>query len=288
MLPASKRRTPKSMDDLSAKEFCIFRRRNPYRNEQDPSLVNRPFWTKHQRSIYLDVLKGKKNLFVSVRSIDLAHLRKDPKYFGEALAMCEQLDILRIMSFNKDFDAEIVAQFYATVHLGTDDERTLTWMTNGRVLSAKWKDFMASLGYDDQGLENPVGLRPHKEVAASHKSMLWPYSTEKVSPTTGKKSYELCPFLDIMHRIFRNTLFPRIGNLDQVHSYLVDMLLICEKEKNTEQVLDVSHVMWSELHSAVMERKCPIYGPYLMLLIENTWASTFPDEMFVSSDLVSA
>ena len=30
---------------------------------------------------------------------------------------------------------------------------------------------------------------------------------------------------------FRETLFPRIGNLDQVHSYLVDMLLFCQHEK---------------------------------------------------------
>ena len=72
-----------------------------------------------------------------------------------------------------------------------------------------------------------------------------------------------------------------------VHSYLVDMVLICQKEKNTQQVLDVSHVMWSELRSAVFERKCPIYGPYLMKLIEETWASTFPEEMLVTGDLVS-
>ena len=81
---------------------------------------------------------------------------------------------------------------------------------------------------------------------------------------TGKVSYELWPFLDIMHRIFQNTLFPRVGNLDQVHSYLVDLLLFCQEEQGSQQVLDVSHVMWSELHSAVMERKCIIYGPYLM------------------------
>ena len=46
------------------------------------------------------------------------------------------------MKFNKDFDADIVAQFYATVHLGTDDVRTLTWMTNGKLLSVRWKAFM--------------------------------------------------------------------------------------------------------------------------------------------------
>ena len=88
---------------------------------------------------------------------------------------------------------------------------------------------MDKLSYNDEGAQAPLGFRPHKEVAASHKELLWPYSTRKVSKN-GNVSYELCPFLDIMHRIFQNTLFPRVGNLDQVHSYLVDMLLFCHKK----------------------------------------------------------
>ena len=123
------------------------------------------------------------------------------------------MDIKRIIYFNKDFDAELVAQFFATVHFGHDPARTLSWMTNGRLLSAPWKDFMVSLSYDDEGAQTPLGFLPHKEIAATHKEKLWPYSTRKVSET-GKVSYELWPFLDIMHRIFRNTLFPRVGNLD--------------------------------------------------------------------------
>ena len=51
-----------------------------------------------------------------------------------------------------------MARFYATVHLGTDEERTLTWMTNGKLLSVKWKAFMELIGIEDQGLENPLGF----------------------------------------------------------------------------------------------------------------------------------
>lgn len=71
----------------------------------------------------------------------------------------------------------------------------------------------------------------------------------------------LPPLLDIMHRIFHNTLFPRVGNKDEVHSYLVDILLMCEegRTKNTGP-LDVSDVMLSELKSSISHRKFPIYG----------------------------
>ena len=87
-------------------------------------------------------------------------MENDPEYFGEALQMCTQLNILGIMQFNKDYDADIVAQFYATVHLGTDEDMTLTWMTNGKLLSVKWKAFMELIGVQDLGLESSVGFRP--------------------------------------------------------------------------------------------------------------------------------
>ena len=83
------------------------------------------------------MIKAKKNLFVNVHSINTDAMEKDLEYFGDALQMCSQLNILRIMQFNQDFDADLVAQFYATVHIGTDEERTLTWMTNGKLLSVK-------------------------------------------------------------------------------------------------------------------------------------------------------
>jgi hypothetical protein len=235
------------------------------------------------------VIKAKKNLYVDVRSIDIAHMEQHHHYFGDALQMCDQLGIRHIMEFNKDFDADLVAQFFATVHLGTDAERSLTWMSNGKPLSVKWKAFMELLGVEDQGLETPLGFRPHRNAASTHKQALWPYCTLKIDPKTKKETYELPTYLDILHRVFRETLFPRIGNLDMVHSFLVDMLLYCqhEREHPTGEPLDISHVIWSELISAISERKCPIYGPFIMQLIEKAWEHTYPGIRLVTGELVS-
>ena len=41
-------------------------------------------------------------------------------------------------------------------------------------------------------------------------------------------------FLDIMYRIFRNSLFPCIGGKDKVHAYLVDMMLLCEEARYSD------------------------------------------------------
>ena len=45
--------------------------------------------------------------------------------------------------------------------------------------------------------------------------------------------------------------------------------------------------MWSELLTAISERKCPIYGPFIMLLIEKAWARVYPQVMLETGELVS-
>lgn len=143
------------------------------------------------------------------KSIDTAHMEKDPEYFGEAFALYNQFDI-KIMQFNYYFDSELVVQFFATVHFGKDEERSLTWMIHGKVLHAKWKEFMKMLGYGDDGPHNTLGLCLHRSATATHKSELYKYMC--IRKTTRTEIRELIPFLDIMHHIFRQTLFPHIGD----------------------------------------------------------------------------
>ena len=44
--------------------------------------------------------------------------------------------------------------------------------------------------------------------------------------------------------------------------------------------------MWCELRFAVFNRKVPIYGPYLFLLISKTWEKMFPGEEFHAPDWI--
>src|SRR4051794_11822813 len=81
-----------------------------------------------------------------------------------------------------------------------------------------------------------------------------------------------------MHRISRISIFPRVGDLDKVHSYLVNMVLLYQEYQGTQMTLDVCSIMYEELYTAVMDRKVPIYGPYLQVLFEKTWDDTFANE----------
>ena len=214
------------------------------------------------------------------------HLRKDRAYFGEALDLVEQFGIEEFITFHMDFDLEILAQFFASVHFHTDEERTMTWMTNGKRMSTKWKEFMEMLHVRDEGLNVPVGVRPHTNPVSANKNKLQLFLVEK-KLANGTQSWVLNPFLHIMHRIFDNTLFPHIGDKDKVHAYLVDMMLLCEEaRRQVTQPLGISHIMWVELRFAVYNRKVPIYGPYLHLLISKTWEKLFSDEDFSAPNWV--
>jgi hypothetical protein len=202
---ARKKKSPvKTAAQMKQNEYWQYRERNPYCRPQDASLVSRPFWTKDQSLVYFDRIKGKKNLFVRTKSINIEHMEKDRAYFGEALDLCMQFNIVPIMTFNYDFDADLVAQFFATVWFGTGEERTMIWMTHGRQLRATWGEFMRLLGYPDEGLKKPLGLRPHHEGGPAHKDNLLPHMT--ITQTDKGPKKELKPFFDIMHRIFRHTL----------------------------------------------------------------------------------
>ena len=111
-------------------------------------------------------------------------------------------------------------------------------MTNGRQLSATWKEFMDLLHIPDDGLHTPVGVHPHANSESANKDKLAPYYVEKAL-ANGKTGLVLNSFLDIMYRIFRNSLFPRIGDKDKVHAYMVDMMLLCEEAHLSQ----TSHLM---------------------------------------------
>ena len=69
----------------------------------------------------------------------------------------EQFGIEDFITFRMDFDSELVAQFFASVHFHTDGEHTMSWMSNGKKLSATWKEFMTLLNVRDEGPDVPVG-----------------------------------------------------------------------------------------------------------------------------------
>ena len=66
----------------------------------------------------------------------------------------------------------------------------------GRRLSATWKKFMELLNVPDEGLDTPVGVRPHANSESANKKKLMPFLVQKTLPNK-KQVWVLNPFLDI-------------------------------------------------------------------------------------------
>src|SRR3954464_7369141 len=229
--------------------------------------------------------KDRKNPYVpNVKSVSLQHMAAYPGYFQEATSLVDQFGLGPIIFFNKHFCPDLLAQFYATVYFRSQSGvRSLIWMLGEHRVSCTWEKFMEALGVPFSSPDDALGLRPHTAANARPKGELAPFQISV--PYTDAKGRQrtrliLTRFVDIMHRIFRTSLFPRVGNLDLVHGYLVNMLLLCVEHKDTAQTLDICNIMWEELYSAVMERKVPIYGPYLQVLFETIWEDHFDPAQF--------
>ena len=46
-----------------------------------------------------------------------------------------------------------------------------------------------------------------------------------------------------MHRVFRNVLLPKVGNQDEIHGYLVDLMVAMKTMVGTGATFDVSLAM---------------------------------------------
>ncbi|KAE8801608.1 40S ribosomal protein S5-1 [Hordeum vulgare] len=102
-------------DAMPLAEFQLRRKVNPYTSNRVQFPRGDIFWTNDQFLIYEDVLKLKKNLYVPVQWIDINHPKKDPAYFGDALSMVEQLQIEKLITFQQDFDYEVINPYLTEV-----------------------------------------------------------------------------------------------------------------------------------------------------------------------------
>jgi len=82
----------------------------------------------------------------------------------------------------------------------------------------------------------------------------------------------LKPTYDIMNRIYLNTIAVKGGNFDAIHSFHIDLMLHTYLHKDDVTALDVMDVLWNDIWLTLLDRQSASYGPYIMLLILDTWA----------------
>ena len=87
----------------------------------------------------------------------------------------------------------------------------------------------------------------------------------------------LHPTYDILHRIFRETVNPKVGNLDEIMGYLKDLLLAVHENRGKGKKLDVMDFIWHEMWGVIVCKRNACYGPFIMRIILDAWEDKFPE-----------
>ncbi|KAK1610252.1 hypothetical protein QYE76_033925 [Lolium multiflorum] len=260
-----------SIKNMLYLEYKELRQINPYLTPRNNRVTDKRFHNKTQEEIFYEVYVPFKKGVAPQHAIDTAKMAAT-RYFEEAYALCGEFGLYPIMELNKDYDIGLIHQFYATVHFEQDEARTFRWMTHETLLEANLASFGDALGYPRSPGVNENGWRSHDSSFAQTKEVL-EHLYIKGWGIPGK-SADLLPTWDIMLRVYRETIGPKGGNLDELHLYEVDLMANSFARKGTGEMLDVMDYIYNEMWSCVMEKKLPSFAPFIMKLIEDTWAAT--------------
>jgi len=140
------------------------------RYSEDPAELERSFrgdsrfWFAHQADWYESVIMTMKRVTTEMKWIDWNYLKGLASPLKEVVDavhdQCQKMDLLGIMSFSCDWNEEVVAQFYATLHI-SDDNRIFQfhiggkWFTHhGSVQLVVWSRWRSSFLWWQLGCES--------------------------------------------------------------------------------------------------------------------------------------
>ncbi|KAK1697716.1 hypothetical protein QYE76_014413 [Lolium multiflorum] len=271
-----------SVKNMQYLEYKELRDVNPYLTPRNNRVTDKRFHNKTQEEIFYEVYVPFKKGVAPQHAIDTGKMAAST-YFQEAYAMCGEFGLYPIMELNKDYDVGLIQQFYATVHFDSDEAKTFRWMSHERLLESNLAKFGSALGYPRYPGIDANGWRCHDSSFAQTREVLEPLYIKGWG--IPGKSADLLPTWDIMLRVYRETIGPKGGNLDELHLYEVDLMANSFAKRGTGERLDVMDYIYHEMWSCVMEKKLPAFAPYIMKLIEDTWVDSYESTLIHSIPL---
>ncbi|KAK1652802.1 hypothetical protein QYE76_070607 [Lolium multiflorum] len=260
-----------SVKNMQYLEYKEIRDLNPYLTPRSNRVKDKRFHNKTQEEIFYEVYVPFKKGVTPQHAIDTGKMAAS-KYFAEAYAMCGEFGLYPIMELTKEYDVEMIHQFYATVHFDTDEAKTFRWMSSDKLLESNLAKFGSALGYPRLPGVDANGWRCHDSSFSQPREVLEPLYIKGWG--IPGKSADLLPTWDIMLRVYRETIGPKGGNLDELHLYEVDLMANSFAKRGTGEKLDVMDYIYNEMWTCVMEKKLPAFAPYIMKLIEDTWVDS--------------
>jgi hypothetical protein len=201
-------------------------------------------------------------------SFEKKRLEKDP-IVQSVLETIKAKGLFDVITFEYDWCNEVIAQFYATIHPGHEEETTLYWMTNGRILSLSVSRFAEILKFEREGT-----TKIHQEISLSEDQIDFLYPPG-VSYRGGEHKKMWIQY-QYLNNIFRKTFAPKGGNHDEIHGYSRNLL---QRMLPDQPKIDLADYMFQEIIiNTTYHHRCCFFAPFIQYAIDAISGMTFHRE----------
>jgi hypothetical protein len=182
---------------------------------------------------------------------------------------CEQKKMKNIMTFQFDWNNEIIAQFYSTLWIKPADEESpynfpyMNFFIEGSWYKVSYRRFAHILGFTDNDIAGdkikihdfrPPTRAEAKDLHISENDEYW-------------KSTNLHKYYRYLNSLFRMTLISKGGN--QMNILGKSKVLLSFMKPNSSESLNVFDMIWQEIiHAPFFPLKGCLHAPYIMKMIE--------------------
>jgi len=134
--------------------------------------------------------------------------KADDPLFQQIISACESKLIKALMGFQKDWNKEVIARFYATVYFGyLGEDRAMFWMTEGKYYRVTFTQFIQVLGHDRHDANI---LKIHNQQPLPNNEMKFMYPSREVG--NAGKVIGFYTYYSILNWLLRKTISQRGGN----------------------------------------------------------------------------
>jgi hypothetical protein len=192
----------------------------------------------------------------------------DPK-MTQALRACERKKMKNIMTFQYDWNDEVIAQFYSTLWIKLSDEESpynfpyLNFYIEGSWYKVSYRRFAHILGFSDEDIfGDKIKIHDFRQPTKDEARDLHLSETGKFWESTN-----LHKFYRYINSLCRMTLIPKGGN--QMNILGESKVLLSFMKPNSSESINVFDMIWQEvIHAACFPLKGCLHAPFIMKMIE--------------------
>jgi hypothetical protein len=244
---------------------------NPALRIRDARIDGNRFWTLHHVDFYNSVILPKKHqpiLHQRYINWEGCEVIGDPK-MSQALRACERKKMKNIMTFQYDWNDEVIAQFYSTLWIKLADEESpynfpyLNFYIEGSWYKVSYRRFAHIFGFSDDDISgDKIKIHDFRQPTKDEARDLHISETRKFWESTNLHKY-----YRYINSLSRMTLIPKGDN--QMNILGESKVLLSFMKPNSSESINIFDMIWQEIiHAAYFPLKGCLHAPFIMKMIE--------------------